>query len=432
MVRLKEEGHLQSLLMCLPSQRLLLKNNLHQYLVRQNALETFSANKLFLKGWFNKFLFFKFTFHELLYNRITQKSLNVKSSILRQVLIFARKVVGVLKIPFQPLVTASLNGTGCETALKKFFDDHSIVCVVFDSARISAQENETELILKMRGMIIRFARKNDIPLYMISHGVSVNYQAKPKADTGSFIPPDVAALCNEDEKIPYQWLKPEDTRIVIRGDTRYDLVWIKTLEESARHLPEYRSLGTPGKVALYLVANLNWVNDERLLHSVHADICNLLDTFGDLTLWVKLHPRYPLHFPLAEFGSDRLKLFGNDTDTNLLLTRADMVISPLSAVLFHPLLMKRRAVFYDRVRTLTGDHWKCIFDDAAFLDTVTTPEELQDVCGKILQGEESNFDGMEAFYKKYLSGGAGLDGSIVENHARELLRLCNIQDEVPQ
>ncbi|MFQ5443572.1 MAG: CDP-glycerol glycerophosphotransferase family protein [Nitrospinales bacterium] len=377
-------------------------------------------------------MFFKLTFMELLYDWITQCSLDVKSTIVRQGLIFARKVVGVLKIPLHSIVTASLNGPRCEEAFKKFFDERSIVCVVFDTARISSQENEKELILKMRGALVRFAHKNHIPLYMISHGVSVKYQAISKANDDPFISPDVVALCNEDEKITYQSFQSEDTRMVIRGDTRYDLGWIRTLEESARNLAEYQSLSKPGKIALYLVANLNWVNDERLLNSIHTDICKLLDTFEDLTLWVKLHPRYPLHFPLAEYGGDRLKLFGNDTDTNLLLAKADIVISPLSAVLFHPMLMKRRAIFYDRLRTLTGDHWKCIFDEASFLDTVTTPEALQEACRKILQGEEFNFDGMEAFYKKYLSGGAGFDESIVENHARELLRLCKIHDEVPQ
>ena len=64
--------------------------------------------------------------------------------------------------------------------------------------------------------------------------------------------------------------------------------------------------------------------------------------------------------------------FGNDVDTNVLLERADMFISPLSAVLFQPLL-KKKPVFYYDAWNVKNEY--TIFDDCKGIIKASSKEE---------------------------------------------------------
>ncbi|HJP19817.1 MAG: hypothetical protein CMD96_06735 [Gammaproteobacteria bacterium] len=429
MVKLEKKDDLKPLLFCIPSRNILLVNKVHQLWIKDCSIYTVSANSVILNSIFQNILFTFFSLLESAYIKIANLAIRANFSIERNCLIFIRKLFGAIKLTVHILLNHSLNGKDCVHSLEKFFKDNSVACVVCDSGFISCYENEQQLVLKIRHIIIRFANARKIPIVMMNHGVSPKYEEdsslSKSINRDKYIQPDVIIFSFEKEvsKKPYIG---KNTKILILGDLRLDVHWIRSLEESAQKLPEYHSISTREKVILYLVCKPAWINDYGLLNSIHADIYNVVKKIEGLTLWIKLHPRYPFAFPLRNYTGGQVRIFGNEVDTNMLLPKSDIVISSYSGVLVHPMLMRRSAIFYDKIRAVTGISIKFIFDDTDCVEKVANPHDLEKTCRMILKRKSPNFDGLEHFYKKFISGGIGMDQSISGSYEKELLSLMQL------
>lgn len=420
---------MKPLLMCLPSEQVLLQNKIHRHWIENHSLETFSASELLLSSFAQKRTFWIFSVLQTIYHDIIDMSLKARSDFLCLSLIFLRKVVGFFKQPLEEIITISLREEECARTLEEFFEHKAIACLVMDLSAISAEGNEPELILKMRGIITRFARARQSPIFMITHGLLIRLEPfMPSAFDNLPMPiiyPDSISVANEKDMEIIRGRYKNAKRFMIGGDLRLDVHWMRDLEETAKKLPEYRSMiETPGKVVLYLAGSFPWLNNDALLNSIHADICGLPDKFPDLTVWVKLHPRYPLHLPFLKYRGPRVRIFGNRTDSNLLIARADIVISPLTGLLLQPMLLKRGAIFYDKIRAATGASSDYIYDYTDCMEKAKTPLELELSCKKILEGNVGNFEKLEEYYAKYISGGATLEQSMMGKYVDEVLRLC--------
>jgi len=129
---------------------------------------------------------------------------------------------------------------------------------------------------------------------------------------------------------------------------------------------------------------------------------------------LRCHPRYP---SLVNYSNDeRIKVFNNEMDTNVLLTKADLVMSPLSGILFQPIIKGKRVLYYDRWREHVDEDTWTVFDETSCVYHASNYEQLKAGVTELKKNPNLAKQDVEKFYREIVSGGTSLDKSIISNY----------------
>lgn len=195
---------------------------------------------------------------------------------------------------------------------------------------------------------------------------------------------------------------------VFLGDPRFDIRWIEYLEECA--LKVYGNLieKKSDKIVLLYLMDIfvyDYEDNENYKFQLNKDILSLVNYFPNLEIWVKHHPRKKFKLNIEEFidkdKQNNIRQFGNNVDTNILLTKSDIVIAMSSTMFIQPIVQKKPVIFYQRwkekLKTVTT-----IFDDIEF--KASSQEELINQCKRILNNEyKIDEEYIRKFYKNVFS-----------------------------
>ena len=295
-----------------------------------------------------------------------------------------------------------------------FVEKKSFSLLVIDTLHISKDNALKDPLSYALYHLLQTAKNKNIPIFMISHGTTIRYgKLQPdKIDNGQIFP-DRLALCNAMETAWQTSLQGEHTLTAALGDVRYDAQWIEKLEDTANKI-DLIDKPVGRFVILYLVANLSFIKDRSVKDETDADIFRLLNDFEDAEIWVKVHPRYPRS--IKKSHDHRLKVFYNDMDTNVLLTKADLVMSPLSGILFQPIIKGKRVLYYDRWREYFNEDTWTVFDETSCVYHASNYEQLKAGVTELKKNPKLAKQDVEKFYREIVSGGTSLDKSIISNY----------------
>lgn len=295
-----------------------------------------------------------------------------------------------------------------------FVEKKSFSLLVIDTLHVGKYNSSKDPLSYALYYLFQVTKNKNIPIFMISHGTTIHYdKPQPNKIVDGQIFPDRLAFCNDMEPARHTFLQGEHTLTAVLGDVRYDAQWIENLENIASKITNVDK--PPDRfVILYLVANLTFIKDRSVDDEINADIFRLLEDFEDAELWVKAHPRYP---SLVNYSNDdRIKVFNNDVDTNVLLTRADLVLSPLSGILFQPIIKRKRVLYYDKWRKYVSEDTWTVFDETPCVYRASNYEQLKAGVSELKQNPRLEKQDVEKFYQNIVSGGIPLDKSIISNY----------------
>ena len=256
----------------------------------------------------------------------------------------------------------------------------------------------------------------------MSHGTLTAYIESTKwNDKLELLYPDVLALNNKREIEFFKNTIGPNTNVKLLGDTRYDVSWIKKIEQLAK---DTNSIIKPPKRHVILIIDRSFHNSldsESARNSVHNDILNLLDDFEEIDLWYKAHPRYPGATKIK--NRDRVKVFYNDIDSNYLLAHADTVISFTSGLLFQPIVNMKRVIYCDAWLKYCTSGSSTVFDNTKCVFKASNYKELKKGFLELKKNNSLEEDEVNKFYKKIVSGGISINKSIVDSHINALFSL---------
>ena len=299
----------------------------------------------------------------------------------------------------------------------EFLKSHSFSMVILDLQKLTSDLAKRDLLKYTLYHLVLESKFLSIPTFMISHG-AVTYYSKSEASKqehhNSALTPDVLTLCYKNEKNILQHLIGPKTDVKFLGDTRYDSSWIEKLENISRMKNIITK--TRGKyIVLVITRSFYNTNNPTLARThVHNDILKLLDDYNDIELWFKAHPRYPATLNVKP--NERVRVFYNATDSSYLLGLADLIISPTSGVLFHPITKGRRVIYYDIWKKYCPDDAWTVFDDTKCVYKASNYDELKKGVLTLRRNQLIKEEDVNKFYKAYISGGITLKESIVERH----------------
>lgn len=308
--------------------------------------------------------------------------------------------------------------------MRNFLKNNTFSMMVIDIMQPNQGSAKKSLLSYVTYNLMKQCRKMNIPIFMISHGATIRYNNSPiKEHDESLITPDILAICNQYETSVFKTLQGENTNIKVLGDIRYDYKWIKKLEDTASK-KNYIKKAKNKFVILNVAANLTFINDASINTEINADILKLLNDFENAELWIKTHPRYPSK--IGVWDNPRVKIFHNDVDTNALLPRADVVISALSGILFQPIILGKRVIFYDKWKKfITSNTWT-VFDKTPCVLKASNYEQLRDGVAKILNNSKLEEDDIDEFYTSFVSGGLSRNESIIERYIETIDHIFNL------
>jgi len=300
-------------------------------------------------------------------------------------------------------------------------ENNSISLVIVDTLQISEDHAQIDLLSFALYYMLKAAKKKSVPIFMISHGTTIRYSASyDKGNSSGQIFPDRLALCNEMEVKVHTKLQGKDTVTEALGDLRFDIQWISKLENTAQNIV-LNNKSENRFVILYIVANLTFIKNVDVVNDIHKDIFKLTDNFEDIEIWVKAHPRYPqMNFSME---NDRIKLFFNDVDTNILLTKADLVLSPLSGILFQTIIQGKRTLYYDKWREYISEDTWTVFDDTQCVYRASNYEQLKSGVSELRNNPTLKRFDVEEFYMNIVSGGTPINKRIVTNYTNTIERV---------
>jgi hypothetical protein len=302
-----------------------------------------------------------------------------------------------------------------------FMDNKSFSLIIIDTIHASKSNVSKDPLSYALYYLLQAAKIKNIPILMISHGATIRYdkQQQDKIINGQIFP-DMLALCNEMEVKTHTSLQDENTSTVAFGDVRYDAQWIEKLESTAR---KNNIIDKPANrlVILYIVANLTFTKNKQVSNDINADIFRLLDDFEDTELWVKAHPRYPNI--MNNTDDCRIKVFDNDVDTNVLLSRADLVLSPLSGILFQHIIKGKRVLYYDRWREYYDEDTWTVFDETPCVYRASNYDQLKAGVAELKKNSTLYRNDVEKFYGDIVSGGIPLNKSIISNYTNTIQKI---------
>jgi hypothetical protein len=262
--------------------------------------------------------------------------------------------------------------------------------------------------------VLKVARQMGIPILMMPHGpqpISKGNLDKVNIfrikNMKNPFQPDYLILCSKKEIDSLYYMKGVKSTFYL-GDPRFDINWINYLESCALEVYKSAILKPANKIVLLYLMDIftyDIDNNDSFKRGMHKDVLSLINNFQNLEIWVKHHPRDVFEIPLdfIEVNKrERIKQFGNDTDTNILLAKTDICLAASSTVLISPILQKKPIIFYNKWNNVLHNV-TCIYDGVAF--KASSKEQLIEMCELILNDKYSiNESFLESFYKDVFSG----------------------------
>lgn len=286
----------------------------------------------------------------------------------------------------------------------KYIDSNKVDLVIIDHRRIDESLLDSNTITRfvdvftrkadpMDLVLFRFvkvARNKNIQIFMIPHGPQPILI--PEGDSSylkNSFDPDFLIMSSQNDLIVHHHMKSRKSTLFL-GDPRFDINWINYLELCALKISENiidKPMGK--KVLLYLMDNYPFSQEDNQKYKLkmHKDILSLVNHFQNLEIWIKHHPRFVFEIPIDTFvdkdKQKNIKQFGNNTDTNILLSKADICISCSSTTLISPVLQKTPTIFYEK--------WKEIHNATSIFDILefkaSNREELKIQMDKIFNNK---------------------------------------------
>lgn len=436
----------------------LLKNKLHKYVCDSNEIDFDSMIDVMNFKFLNKVIFEIYRY--VIMNRKLSNPMRRLSrpapngpkqkgkALLKMVSFVQNPKVSILKmldfILIRYVVLCSIFFV-TKKKIHNYIDSNNIDLIIIDQRVIDESLIDSNVIKRFINVssgkvdpinlvLFRFlktSRDKKIPIFMIPHGPQPiskpNMDAKFKNHIEKMknpFRPDVIAICNKTERSSLQHMLGIKSTLML-GDPRFDLDWINYLESCA--LKVYGSLVQKPKdkiVLLYLIDIFLYdpKNNEEYKVKMHRDILSLVNHFPNLEVWVKHHPRNVFEISFDDFIlEDRQKCirqFGNDTDTSILLAKADICLSASSTTLISPIAQKKPVIFYNKWKKVLPNATS-IYDNLKF--KASSKEELIVQCEKIINGGYTIDDSfLKSFYKNVFSLD-GLSVSMVEKYSENLI-----------
>ena len=445
----------------------LLKNKLHKYVCDSNKIDFDSMIDVMNFRFLNKIIFkiYKYVImNRKLSNpmrRISRSAPNglelkvniFKNTLLKTASFFKSPKTPILKLLDFVLIRYVVIGSIFFVTNKNmlnYIDSNNIDLVIIDQRVIDKSLIDSNVIKRftdvssskvdpMNLVLFRFlkaSREKKIPIFMIPHGPQPiskpNVDAKYKTQTEKLndpFRPDVLAICNKTELSSLRHMLGIKSTLML-GDPRFDVDWINYLEYCA--LKVYGSLvqKSNDKIALLYLMDIflyDPKNNDEYKAEMHRDILSLVNHFPNLEVWVKHHPRNVFEISVDDFiPEDRRKCirqFGNDTDTSILLAKADICLSASSTTLISPIVQKKPVIFYNKWKDVLPDTTS-IYDDLKF--KASSKEELIIQCEKIINGDYSIDDSfLKSFYKNVFSMD-DLSVNMVEKYGDKVKEIIDI------
>ena len=283
---------------------------------------------------------------------------------------------------------------------------------------------------------LKASRELKIPIFMMPHGPQpiskLNMDVKYKdhdVKYDNLFQSDVLAICNKTELSFFRHMLGIKSTLIL-GDPRFDIDWINYLESCV--LKIYGSLVSKPKdkiVLLYLmdIFIYDLKNNGKFRAEMHKDILSMVNHFPNMEIWVKHHPRNVFEIPIDDFIKEDkrkcIKQFSNDTDTNILLAKADICLAASSTTLISPILQKKPVIFYNKWKKVLSDTTS-IYDNLNF--KASSEDELIIQCEKIIK------DGYiieDSFLKSFCENVFSLDNrsvSMVEKYYENIKEMMEM------
>ena len=384
---------------------------------------------------------------------VESKVNTLKNAILKSASFFKSTKASILKILDFFLIRYVVLGSIFFVTKKKilnYIDSNNIDLVIIDQRVIDESLIDSNVIKRfvnvysgkvdpMDLVLFRFlktSREKKIPIFMIPHGPqpiskpSLNAINKERTEKmKNPFQPDVLAVCNKTELSSLNRMLGIESTLML-GDSRFDIDWINYLKSCA--LEVYGTLLQKPKdkiVLLYLMDIFIYdsKNNDEYKAEMHRDILSLVNNFPNLEVWVKHHPRNVFEISIDDFiTEDRqksIRQFGNDTDTSILLAKADICLSASSTTLISPILQKKPVIYYNKWKEVLPDA-TCIYDDLN--SKASSEEELIIQCENIINDcytIEDSF--LKSFYGNVFSFD-DLSVNMVEKYRGKILDILRI------
>jgi len=308
--------------------------------------------------------------------------------------------------------------------------------VFSDIQAVETRQPFSDLRTYFLSSFLGVCRDRNIPVFMMSHGVVVRYIEDDTNiyNTAGLFEPDILALSNEAERKTTSGLAAGGDGATVLGDIRYDEKWINRLETLAERIYDIKK-PVNRKVILYLVGNLRFLGDSSLEREIHRDVISLVNDLPGIELWIKPHPRVKTAFSgiiseMTEDARDRVKVFDNRTDTNALMPKADIYITTLSAVIFQAVIKARPVIFYGKWRRYVRKDVPTVFDMSRYVMDARDREELLSSTREALDGKRPTREEASCFYKRAVSAGKDIGGSIVEAYVGKVKEVLSRKNRV--
>jgi len=311
--------------------------------------------------------------------------------------------------------------------IASFIENGNIDLIVTD---VSPNKPSKSLVNYIVYHIINSAKQKAIKILQVPHGTQSNYpriKHRTKILESNLLP-DVHIIPNQ---LTYEMydksIERHSTQYVVLGDLRYDIQWMRKLDTIAQRLLPQNPQNQK-KIVLFLGTNFSPVTFDK---GITGDFINkklinstleLLKDFPNIEIWIKAHPRYNTTInydnSYIKKHKNRVKLFFKDMDTTLLLGHADVIISPMSSILFHPITNGKRVVFFDKWQdyTIKNHDDVTLFDNTPCAYRASNEKQLQAGVKELLENNETENVAIEEFYKKGVSGGSMRSESIIDKY----------------
>lgn len=431
-VNYKKDRNISTKILAFYTKDGILKNKLHKYICTSNSIELDSMMDIChfgkINNLLNKIHLFVLT-HLKEGEKTDSRSKRIKQMTAGFIKSPLNTVLRFLHYSFLRYHVISSIFLLTQKNINKYIDSNNIDLVIIDQRTADESLIDSKPINRfidaytgkidpMNLVLLRFAktaREMKIPILMMPHGPQPI--SKPNIDPKNKLRieklkdpfrPDFLFLGSEKELSSLHHMEGIRSTFYL-GDPRFDIEWINYLESCA--LDVYGPTVTKPadkKVLLYLmdIFTYDLANNFEYKKRMHQDILSLVNYFPDLEVWVKHHPRDVFDIPLDDFiVNDKrrsIKQFGNDTDTNILLAKADICLAASSTVLISPILQRKPVIFYDKWKEVLQNATS-IYDGVSF--KASSRKELITQCEKILKGEYFIDDAyLEKLYRDVFSG----------------------------
>jgi len=307
--------------------------------------------------------------------------------------------------------------------MDRFVDGMNAAMLVTDIQKIRKYPPYEDLRSYAVSSIVRRCKDTGVPFFMMPHGGATILDLGGKGEGGffdfdpagtcdehGFFMPDILGLNGESQREGYSAVAGSDTEVLPLGAIRYDHGWVKKIEEISRNTLD-RGLEKGVFTILYIVSPLGLDADEE--H--HKDVMRAVKDLPGAKLWVKNHPRYPWRFG-SDGDASRVEVFRNEVDTTALMSRADLVISPLSSTLLQAVSTGKPVILYDWWRADAKFKGRTAFDGSPCVLRASNAGELYERCREVMAGKRPNERDSERFYMTRISEGLKKDESIISRY----------------